>query len=194
MAEKESLRAFAEGIETLSKALCEMRGSTIDIESLEEMVGQALGESVNDYDLKMVRAAVSHPEAPLSFVFVVDWQGTATELMGVFADAVLRHEWAIYMGEVYNTHGNYDEPNWRYVGEPRLVRRFDDEQEALSLYGAITPDLQWLLETAGTRNGYLIELGVYSYSPDGSVYSSGLVDSKVYYKPGGKSGGKFDAA
>lgn len=175
------------GISGLNQAILDKSGEKFSIEDLDEMVFGFIGEAVNDYDLKLVRGAVAHQEAPLSFVYVFDWTGTVADLDALFKSAVLRHEWAVYKGEVYNSRESYDDPFWRYVGEPRLVGRYDSEEQALRAYDAVSPEFEWVIEARDRRNGYLVELGSYSYSPDGSLYSSGLVDSKVFFQQARRS-------
>jgi len=175
------------GISELNQAILGKSGEKFSIEDLDEMVFGFLGEVVNDYDLKLIRGAVAHQEAPLSLVYVFDWTGSVDALDALFQSSVLRHEWAIYKGEVYNARKSYDDPFWRYAGEPRLVGRYDSEEQALDAYSAVSPEFEWLIEARNRHNGYLVELGSYSYSPDGSLYSSGLVDSKVFFRQAGRS-------
>lgn len=188
MTAKHDGKATIEGINGLNVSILGKAGEKFTIEDLDEMVFEFLGEAVNDYDLKLVRGAVAHQEAPLSFVWVFDWTGTAENLEGIFESAVLRHEWAIYKGEVYNSRRTYNDPFWRYVGKPIFVGRYDSEEQALDAYEAINPKLEWITDADSRHNGYLVEVDSYSYSPDGSLYSSGLVDSKVFYQQARRNG------
>lgn len=168
------------GIGHLNDAIVAKAGERFTIEDLDEMVFSFLGERSNDYDLKMVRGAVAHQEQPYSFVYVFDWQGSEEELDAVFASATLRHEWVVYAGEVYDARNSESDPFWRYARSPRIVGRFDTEGEAMRAYESLDPELEWILEARNRRNGYLVEVGSHSYSPDGFEYSCGLVDSKIY--------------
>lgn len=178
----------SKGIGDLNAAILGKAGEKFTIEDLYEWIFESLGEKANDYDLKLIRGAVAYQEEPLSFVWVFDWSGTEEDFKQLLESAALRHEWAIYKGEVYNARRTYDDPLWRYVGAPVLVGRYDSKEQALSAYGTIDPKLDWITDVGSRRNGYLVEVGSYSYSPDGSLYSSGLVDSKVFFKQAKRSG------
>jgi hypothetical protein len=180
-----------EGITDLNSMLVAKVGEKIVIDDLEQMAFETSGEAVNDYDLKLVRAAIATQEAPFSFVYILGWEGTDEELDALFKSTALRHEWCVYEGEVYNARKSCDDPFWRYVGEPTLIGRFESEERAMGIYNAVSPELEWILNARDRRNGYLIEIGHHSYSPDGSEYSCGLVDSKVYFRRVGKTGRVF---
>lgn len=168
------------GIKELNKAILSKTGEAFTIEVLDEMVFEFLGEATNDYDLKMIRNSVAYQEAPFSFVFVFNWQGTESDLEACFKSAALRHEWRVYAGEVCNARNSYADPYWCYVGDPRIVVQLDSEEQAMRAYEAIDPKRDWITEVRDRRNGYMVEVGIYSYSPDGSEYSCGLIDSKVF--------------
>ena len=182
--------AAIKGIDKLNSAITSKVGEAFSIECLEQMVFESLGERASDYDLKIVRGAVAVQEAPLSFVYILTWQGSDAELEAVFESAILRHEWRVYGGEVRNARMTSADPLWRYVREPDLIGRFGSEEGAMGTYEAVSPKLEWILNTRDRKNGYLVEIDQYSYSPDGSEYSCGLVDSKVHFKKDGRRGDK----
>ena len=175
------------GVKKLNEEICGRRGESLGIEDFDLLFWKHLDDEAERYDLKGIREAVAHPESELSFVYVLDWQGSAEELASVLAGHVLTYEWVIYAGEVRNARPTPDDPMWRYVGKPRVVGRFSTEADAMRAFRAIDPRLEWITEVDDRRNAYLVELGVFSYTPDRLSYSSGLVAMKTYAPNVGKA-------
>lgn len=175
------------GVGKLNEEICGRLGETLGVEDFDLLFWRHLGDEAERYDLKGVREAVSRPEGEFSLSRVLDWQGSEEELSAILSRRVLTYEWVIYAGEVRNARPNPDDPMWRYVAAPRVVGKFPTEADALRAFRSIDPRREWITEVRDRRNAYLVEVGVFSYTPDNEDYSSGLVAMKTYAPSLGKA-------